>query len=331
MSYTHLSLSDRGEIEALVREGKSRRYIADSLGRHPSTISRECRRNRRASGYDADEAQAVYEARRTACRPARKLDHRPLWDYVFEKLPEGWTPEQVAGRLPVDYPQRSEMRISYEALYQALYTDPRLRCLIQYLPQARPKRRNRGQGKTRRGPSIPNRTGIEQRPKEVEARARYGDWEGDTLVGAHQHGFIATLAERKSLLVSMRKTDSKNAPEVAQAVTDALLDFPRSWLKTLTFDNGTEFARHETIAQAVPITIYFAAPYSAYQRGTNENTNGLIRRFLPKGTDFRSVTQPQLDRIAEQLNNRPRKKLAYRPPNEVFREQRALATGALRT
>ena len=330
MSYHHLSVSDRGQIEALLREGKSRRYIADSLGRDPATISRECRRNRRASGYAANAAQAAYKARRAACHPGRRLDHRPLWDYVFEKLPEGWTPEQIAGRLRVDYPNDKHMRISYEALYQAIYADPRLHCLIQYLPQARPHRRKRGQGKTRRGPSIPNRTGIEQRPKEVETRCRYGDWEGDTLVGAHQQGFIATLAERKSLLVSMRKTDSKNAPEVALAVTDALLDFPPSWLKTLTIDNGTEFAGHETIAQAVPVTIYFAAPYAAYQRGTNENTNGLIRRFLPKGTDFRSVTQPQLDRIAEQLNNRPRKKLAYQTPNEVFREQRALATVALR-
>jgi len=254
----------------------------------------------------------------------------PLQTYVFDKIPDGWTPEQVAGRLPLEYPDDPRMRISYEALYQNIYTDKRLHCLIKYLAQHRPKRRRRGQGKTRRGPSIPDRIGIEQRPDDVQQRSRYGDWEGDTVVGANQHGFIVSLAERKALITSLRKTDSKNAAEVAQAVTDALLDMPPSWVKTITFDNGTEFAKHQEIAEALHADIYFATPYSAYQRGTNENANGLIRRFLPKGTDFRPLTQAQLDRIAQQLNDRPRKKLGYRTPNEVFREQRERKLVALR-
>jgi len=330
MSYVHFSATDRGRIHALLAEGRGMTYIAAALGRHRSSIWRELGRNQCTSGYDAQRAQQRYHARRKACRPGYKLDYRPLWDYVFEKISEGWTPEQVAGRLPLDYPDDPNMRVSHEALYRALYTDERLHCLIKHLPQARPKRRKRGQGKRRRGPSIPNRVGIEERPQEVNERSRFGDWEGDTIVGANQQAFVATLAERKSLLTRLRKTDSKNADEVALAVGDALLDMPTSWVKTITFDNGTEFAKHETIAHILSVAIYFAAPYSSYQRGTNENTNGLIRRFLPKGTDFRQVTQTCLEHIENLLNNRPRKKLQYRTPNEVFQGHRHLALVALR-
>lgn len=223
------------------------------------------------------------------------------------------------------------MRISHEAIYQAIYTDERLHFLIAYLPQARPKRRKRGQGKSRRGPSIPNRVGIEQRPPQVQNRERYGDWEADTIVGATQRGFVVSLVERESLQTRLRKVQTKHAQPVALAVIDALQDFPESWLKTLTLDNGTEFAQHEEIAQTLPIDIYFADPYASYQRGTNENTNGLVRRYLPKGTDFANITQEQLDAIADELNNRPRKKLAYRTPNQVFQKLCALKRrGALR-
>lgn len=322
MSYHHLTPTDRGQIQALVKEGKSRSHIADTLGRDRSTICRETKRNQAKTGYDAAKAQRRYHECRKTCRPAKKLDHRPLWEHVFEKIPEGWTPEQIAGRLPLDYPEDPRMRISHETLYQHIYSDQRLHCLIKYLPQARPKRRRRGQGKTRRGPAIPNRVGIEQRPKVVDDRSRYGDWEGDTIVGANQQAFVATLAERKSLLLAARKTQTKQAHEVAHAVVDALLDLPLSWLKTITFDNGTEFAKHELITRSLPADIYFARPYAAYQRGTNENTNGLIRRYLPKGTDLRELTKDQLRRIVEALNNRPRKKLGYRTPNEIFQQQR---------
>lgn len=330
MSYTHLSATDRGQIQALHHQGESMTYIARRLGRHRCSISRELRRNGRGTGYDALQAHQQYQQRRKACRPGRRLEHPPLRAYVFEKIPEGMTPEQIAGRLRLDYPEDPRMRVSHEALYQSLYADECFHCLVAQLPQARPKRRRRGQGKTRRGPSIPNRTGIEHRPAEVQQRSRYGDWEGDTLVGANQQAFVATMAERKSLFTILRKTDSKNASEVAAAITEGLLDMPRSWLKTLTFDNGTEFAGHESISQTLPIAIYFADPYAAYQRGTNENTNGLVRRFLPKGTDFRTVTQHDLDHIAQQLNNRPRKKLNYRTPTEVFAQQRRLSLVALR-
>jgi IS30 family transposase len=273
------------------------------MGRDRTTIGRELRRNGLPSGYDAVTAQRRYEKRRMECRPMKKLEHQPLRDYVFDQLPAGLTPEQVAGRLPLHFPGDPKMRISHEALYQGFYRDERLHCLIQHLPQARPKRRKRGQGKSRRGPAIPNRVGIEHRPKAVEERTVPGHWEGDTIVGSHQQGYFVTLVERHCLLTLARKTDTKQADEVAQAVIEAMMDMPASWLKTMTFDNGTEFARHEEVAAALPMDIYFADPYASYQRGTNENTNGLIRRYFPKGTDLSKVTHEQLNHAIEELNS----------------------------
>jgi len=329
MSYTHLTPTERGQVQAFCQEKKSLSYIAEKLGRHKSTLSRELRRNATPRGYDAKRAQQQYRKRREECRPAKRIEHRQLWRYVIDKITDGWTPEVVAGRLPLEYPDDLRMRISHEAIYQAIYGDRRLHFLIKALPQARPKRRKRGQGKTRRGPTIPNRVGIEQRPEVVNERARYGDWEGDTVFGAKQQGFLVTLVERKARLLQSQKVQTKQANEVAQAVIDALEDLPISWVKTITFDNGTEFASHEDMAKVLPADIYFAAPYSSYQRGTNENTNGLIRRYLPKGTSFRDLSQHQLDQIVEELNNRPRKILGYRTPNEVFQEQRKIHRVAL--
>lgn len=322
MPYVHLTSFERGRIQALREEGKSMEYVAEQLGRNVSTIQRELTRNRSKNGYDAQKAQRRYEQRRKACRPTKKLDYRPLWDYLIARITTGWTPEEVSGRLALAYPDDPGMRMSHEAIYQAIYIDARLHFLIGHLPQARPKRRKRGQGKTRRGPSIPNRVGIEERPDVVEDRSRYGDWEGDLIVGANQQGFLVTLVERKSLLVRIRKVQSRQAEEVAAAVIEMMLDLPISWVKTITFDNGPEFAQHERIAEVLPLDVYFADPYASYQRGTNENTNGLIRRYLPKGTDFTDISQDYLDHIAEELNNRPRKKLGYRTPNEVFLQQR---------
>lgn len=318
----HLTPVERGQIQALLREGFSQADIGRALKRSRSVICREIKRNcRQASRYDADAAEKRYRHVRIACVQPKRLEYPPLWDFVFDKLPDGWTPEEVAGRLPLLYPDDPRMRISHEALYQALYSDKRLHCLIENLPQARPKRRKRGQGKSRRGPSIPNRVGIEERPEVIEERSRFGDWEGDLIVGAHHDAFIMTLVDRTSRRLAARKAQTKQADEIAAAVIDALLDMPLSWVKTITFDNGTEFARHEDMAKVLPVDIYFAAPYSSYQRGTNENTNGLIRRYLPKGTSFKDLTQEQLDYIVDQLNNRPRKCLGFKTPNEVFQIQ----------
>lgn len=331
MCYKHFTPTERGQVQAYREEHKSLRYIAEQLGRDKSSISRELRRNAGRDGYDAARAQQLYEQRREPCRPSKRLEHQPLWRFVFDKITLGWTPECIAGRLPLSNPDEPQMRISHETIYQSIYGDPKMHCLIKLLPQARPKRRKRGQGKSRRGPGIPNRVSIHERPKEVEDRSRYGDWEGDTVFGLKQKAFLTTLVERKSRYTQMRKTNTKQAGEVAQAVVESLLDMPAGWVKTITFDNGTEFTQHETIAKELGVDIFFADPYSSWQRGTNENTNGLIRRYLPKKTDFRNITDAQIERIEKELNHRPRKILGYRTPHEVFMELHPLRAVAFGT
>ena len=330
MSYSHFSACDRGQIQALLQEGKSVNAIARTLQRHPSSISREVRRNCHHGTYEAEQAQRRYQERRRACRPARKLDYRPLWDYVLEKLPLYWSPETVAGCLRLQHPDNPKMRISHEALYQALYRDERLAPFISCLRQARPKRRKRGQGKVRRC-LIPNRVPIHQRPPEVEDRSRFGDWEGDLVLGKNQQGAVLSLVGRKSRMLLARKVRSKQSDEVIAAMIAALEDLPATWARTITLDNGTEFYHHQRITDELGIATYFADPYAAYQRGTNENTNGLLRQYLPKGMSFDNLTQQQLDAIVDELNNRPRKTLGYRTPYEVFLLDRQRARRALRS
>ena len=323
MPSTHLSVIERGQIQILLELGTSRVNIAKQLGRSPSTIGREIRRNSTQRGYEPARAQRHYDERRKACRPKSKLDHAPLLEYVKAKIrDDDWTPETVAIRLPVDFPDDPSMRVSYETLYREIYTRHDLHFLIQCLPQARPKRRKRGQGKTRRGPSIPNRVDIEQRSDHIEERTEPGHWEADTIFGKNQDSFLVTLVERHSRILRAVEVLSKHADVVANAINEMLLDLPTSWVKTITFDNGTEFAAHETIAAKLNVKTYFARPYCSWQRGTNENTNGLIRRYLPKGTCFKNLWKDELQNIVNKLNNRPRKCLAARTPNEVFQKQR---------
>lgn len=328
MSYTHLTAFERGQIQAFLQEGKPVRQIAKHLSRHPSSVSREIRRNGAKGKYLAQRAEQRYRERRKECRPARKIDYRPLWDFVHRKLTLFWSPETISGHLCRHYAPHPKMRISHEALYQALYRDERLSPLIGYLRQSRPKRRKRGQGKSSRL-SIPNRVSIAQRPEEVASRARFGDWEGDLVLGKNQQGAILSLTERKSRMLLARKVQSKQSEQVVAAAIEALEDLPANWAHTITFDNGTEFYHHGRITEELGLDIYFADPYAAYQRGTNENTNGLLRQYLPKNTSFEHLTQKQLDTIVNELNNRPRKILGYRSPYEVFKADRQKPSVAL--
>lgn len=323
MPYHHLTPIERGQIDILFRQGTSRAGIARTLGRHRSTIGRELSRNRLSGkAYSPKLAQERYHGVRKECVRTRRLDYPPLRSYLFKEGSRAWSPEQVAGRLRVDYPHDGRMHISHETIYRALYRDEKLgRVLIPQLRQARKTRRKKGTGKRSRNPfSIPNRVSIEQRPEEVQRRERYGDWEGDTVIGSNQRGVIATLVERKSLLLRAAHVSSKHAQKVAQAITDALGGLPTHCRKTITFDNGTEFARHEDITQALGTAIYFAHPYASNERARNENTNGLLRQYLPKGSSFENLTQEQLSAIVNELNDRPRKSLGYRTPNEVFQK-----------
>jgi len=328
MSYTHLTAFDRGQIQALLQAGKGKSEIARMLKRHPSSIGREIRRNGVKGTYEAERAHVRYRERRKECRPYPKLEYKPLWDYVLDKLGCCWSPDQIAHRLRLVFPDNPRMRISHEALYQALYTDDRLTPFIRYLRQARPKRRKRGQGKSHRC-LIPNRTPIGHRPPEVEQRLHFGDWEADLVLGKNQDGAVLSLVGRKSRLLLARVVRSKQSEEVIQAAIAALENLPSGWARSITFDNGTEFYHHHRITLELGIATYFADPYAAYQRGTNENTNGLLRQYLPKGTCFKNLTQTQLDVIVDEINNRPRKILGYLKPNEVFQAFRRIAPVAL--
>lgn len=318
MPNTHLTPMERGSIEALLKEGLKQAEIARRLGRSPSTISRELARNRvNGKAYVASGAQKRYEDEREACRRTCSLDHEPLRRYLYDKLSDGYSPEQISGRLWLDFPGQPRMRVSHETIYRSLYADPKLHYLLGYLRQRRPRRRKRGERKPVR-PMIPNRVSIEARPEAVNALERFGDWEGDLILGSNQQGAVVTLVDRKSLYLRAQFVPSKHANLVAQAVTDALAPIPATWRNTITFDNGSEFAHHETMTQNLGIEVYFAHPYSSWERARNENTNGLLRQYLPKKTSFETLDDKRLQIYVNELNNRPRKKLSYQTPQEVF-------------
>jgi len=317
----HLTPIERGQIHVLFERGESRASIARTLRRDRATIGRELTRNGvPQKGYCPERAQKRYREAREDCVRMKRLDYPPLRNYLFIKGSRAWSPEQVAGRLRVDYPHDGRMHVSPETIYRAIYSDERLgRVLIPQLRQARKRRRNKGMGKNSRNSiAIPNRVSIEHRPQQVEQRVRYGDWEGDTIIGGNLRGVVATLVERKSLFLRAVRVGSKNANDVAQAITGALSSMPADWLKTITFDNGTEFARHEQLSASLGTTIYFAHPYSSNERARNENTNGLLRQYLPKGVSFENLSTQQLQAIVDELNDRPRKSLGFRTPNELF-------------
>lgn len=321
MPYHHLTPMERGHLQAWLSQGWSGRAIARALGRSPSTIAREFARNGGINGYRCERAQRRYERVRKACRRTTSLAHLPLRRYVLDKMTEGWSPEQVSGRLWVDCPGEPRMRVSPETLYRTIYRDEKLKkVLLGCLRQRRPRRRKRGERRPTR-PFIPNRVGIEARPPEVDALIRYGDWEGDLVIGANQQGAIVTLVERKSLLLRAVRVATRHATRVARAVIHALRSLPSHWRHTITFDNGSEFAHHEQMARALGVHVYFAHPYAAYERARNENTNGLLRQYVPKATCFTTLTDDKLRRYVHELNDRPRKKLGYRTPNEVFETQ----------
>lgn len=327
MPYQHLTPMERGQIQALFSQGLSRRAIAETMRRSPATVCRELRRNHARKGvYDATCAQRRYAQVRCACRRTTVLGYPPLRKYLFDKMTLGWSPEQVSGRLWIDFPGEPRMRVSHETIYRALYADEKFgRPLLACLRQRRPRRRKRGQRRPTR-PCIPNRIGIENRPAEVDALARYGDWEGDLLIGAEQKGAVLTLVERKSLYLLAALLPSRHAHGVASAAIGLLGALPTSWRRTLTFDNGSEFAQHERMSSALQMLVFFAHAYAAQERGRNENTNGLIRQYLPKTVHFTHIVQGQIQCVVHELNNRPRKILGFRTPQEVFDDQTVALT-----
>ncbi len=322
MSYTHLTEKERYVISHLKLAKFSLREIARRLGRHHTCISREIKRNGPTYAPDAVYwyyfTQPAAEKRRYKARSHRRQNYQPLVAYVEDRLRMDWPPEVIAARICSDYPDDERMRISHETIYRWAYLDASQGgTLHKHLRRQRPRRRRQTRyGSGRR--FIPGRVSIDQRPAVVETRERFGDWEGDTLEGAKGKGALATHVERKSrYLIAAKLPDKKAATMNVQSIA-AFQKLPQLMRQTLTLDNGKEFSQFKELEAKTGLKVYFADPYAAWQRGTNENTNGLLRFYFPKGTDFLAVTEEELHFIIEKVNHRPRKCLNYQTPYEVL-------------
>lgn len=322
--YSHLNATEREEISRCLALGWSYRAIARALQRNVSSVCREVSRHAsRPHWYRA--ALAHRRALRLARCPrrARKLCQPWLARHVQRALFAGWSPEQIAARLKHDYPHDMGKRISHESIYAAIYIIPRgelRRTFLACLRQHRKRRRPRSRGTDRRG-QIPNRTAIALRPPELDTRRVPGHWEGDLLKGQANRSAVGTLVERTTRLLLLARMPGLDSDSVCRGFADKLGRVPQPLRKSLTYDQGREMARHERLAQKLSLQTYFADPHSPWQRGSNENTNGLLRQYLPRSINLAALSQRDLNMIAERLNNRPRKTLDWLTPNEAWAAQ----------
>ena len=320
-SHRSLTLADREEISRGLSQAEPIRSIARRLSRAPSTVSREVARNGGVSRYRAVTADE--QAWRHGRRPKRcKLAIEPqLQRVVAGKLLENWSPEQVAGWLSREYPTDDRMRISHETIYRSLYIQARgvLKKSLQLHLRTR-RRMRRAKGATTEGQSrgcIVDAVSIRERPAEVESRAVPGHWEGDLISGS-SNSHIATLVERRTRFTMLVKVAGKDTTNVVRALSKHITELPVELRRSLTWDRGTELAHHKLFTVATDVKVYFCDPRSPWQRGTNENTNGLLRQYFPKGTDLSGFSQVELNRVACELNRRPRKTLGFRSPGDMF-------------
>jgi transposase, IS30 family len=316
-----LSLAEREEISRRLDRGDSFRVIAAALGRHPGTIAREVNRN------DGRQAYRAWRADRRACEQARRakptvFDRTPrLVEFVEEKLVLKWSPQQISARLIVEFPDDPEMRVSHETIYQTLFVQGRgglRKELSACLRTGRAHRRPHGRTVSR-GSKIPDKVMISERPAEADDRAVPGHWEGDLIIGKQNKSAIATLVERSTgftMLVGL--PDGYSAELTRDALAAKVQTLPERLHRSITWDQGHEMAQHVQFTVDTGIQVYFCDPYSPWQRGTNENTNGLLRQYFPRGTDLSGHTQRELDAVADELNGRPRRRLGYMTPSEAL-------------
>ena len=324
--YQQLQPEDRVTLASLVQQNVGIRAIAQVLGRSPSTISRELKRNAQPAGYASTYARTCAQQRRVRARPPGKL-HRDgiLFDLMRHFLAQRWSPEQIALTLAAIYPNGHEYRVSHETIYNCIYAQPvgeLKRELIATLRHAHNKRVPRSKGQDRRG-QIPDMVSIHVRPPEIEDRQFPGHWEGDLIKGAANASAVGTLVERTSrllMLIKLPEFKPASAVNVMQAFSNKLLGIAEPMRQSMTYDQGREMAMHKELSKRTGMAVYFCDPHSPWQRGSNENTNGLVRQYLPKGTDLSGFSQEQLDAIADQINNRPRKGLGVRSPLAVYSE-----------
>ena len=320
-----LSAEEREEILVGLRDDESMSSIARRLGRVPSTITREVAANGGAANYGAWRAHC--RARGAVRRPKpAKLDHPMLVEQVSTWLEELWSPQEISSRLRLEFPDDLMMQVSHETIYQSLFVQGRgelRRELARCLRSGRTARRSQGRAE-RRG-KIPDMVMISERPAEVEDRAVPGHWEGDLIIGANTRSAVGTLVERSTrYLLLLHLPNGHGAEQVELAMRQAIQSLPSELTRTITWDQGKEMARHVDFTIATDIPVYFCDPHSPWQRGSNENTNGLLRQYMPKSTDLSVHSKEDLERIQRSLNGRPRRTLGYLKPEEKFAELVAL-------
>lgn len=312
--YQQLTLEQRYQIYALRKAGQTQAAIAAEIGVHPSTVGRELKRNTGQRGYRPKQAQELAQARQQQ-RAGQPRLAATVWLLVEAQLRQEWSPEQISGWLAKVH----QTPVSHERIYQYVYADQRRGGTLYQHLRCQKQRRKRYGARDRRG-QIANRRSITERPTIVEQRTRLGDWEADTIVGKGHQQALVSLTERKSKLTLLAKVEHATAEAVSTAVIQLLAGMASEGVpvETITSDNGREFAHHEAMAAALQADFYFAHPYHSWERGLNENTNGLVRQYFPKGSDFGPITQAQVQQVMARLNHRPRKTLEFCTPHQVF-------------
>lgn len=304
----HFTFAERELLYRSKKAGMTNAAIAELMGRHRATIGRELKRNKGQRGYRPKQAQRLADERRQPCRRPCKLEDPDVHQYVQEKLEERWSPDQIAGRVRRESPRRQQRWVSRQTIYNWIHR--REPGWSSYL-------RRGGRRPEKRG-KLSDCVRIDGRPDVINHRRRYGDWEGDTIVGKRRRSALLTLVERKSGYARIGRVDDLKAATTTRAARRCMKDLPACLRRSITFDNGKEFADHQRLARQLELATYFAKPYRSWQRGTNENTNGLLRQFYPKGTDFTRISHRDVARVETLLNERPRRRLDYRTPAEVL-------------
>ena len=327
-TYTRISPFEREEIFKGIQKGKSYQAIARELSRSPSTISREINRNLYGNaipehGYSMFMAQNASEYRSSQRRGGKCKLHKnkKLYNLVVEKIKQRWSPEQISQYLAMEYSDNADMQLSHESIYTYIYVLSRgalRKELIKHLRQSRPRRRSKYSSKKR--PRMTDMISIEERPGEVEGRIVPGHWEGDLIIGKGHKSAIGTLVERTTRFTLIVPLKGKDAKTVRKAFTREVKRLPKQLRQSMTYDQGTEMSEHRLFTKSTKMKVYFAHPHSPWERGTNENTNMLIRDFFPKGTDFKQVSRYKLKKVQNLLNTRPRKIINWRFPRDAFAE-----------
>lgn len=325
VKYQRITITEREEISRQIASGYSLRVIAASLHRAPSSISREIRQSQvtERKYYRAIFAQWQSNKMRHKLRKNRKLANNTLLrKFVLSHLAKNWSPEQIAKRLIILYPNDMDMRISHETIYSYLYILPRgqlKRRLISHLRRHHKHRRKGNKGRKKSGP-VTDFLSIEERPAEVADRTIPGHWEGDLIIGSRNASALGTLVERSTRMTFLIGLENQDAPVVRKAFAEEFRRLPKGLKRTLTYDQGQEMAQHKLFTKETDITVYFAHPHSPWERGSNENTNALLRQYFPKGTDFTKIPERRIKEVQDELNDRPRKTLGWYTPHEKFAE-----------